>query len=272
MPELPEVEVIARGLRESMVGRTITRTEVPWPTSLRTPVDEFIKRTESQEIIDVSRRAKLLLVTLRSNDALCFHLKMTGRTVHGGPVVSEAHDRIRFALDDGTFLVFSDVRRFGYCKLMHWSELQEWDFYKNLGPEPLDSTPKQLVEQVEGRRARIKGLLLNQQIVAGVGNIYADETLYRAGIHPATLAADISNGKLLELFTHLREVLTQAIAENGSSISDYRDSGGNAGAFQNKFRVYGRSGEPCQGCKTPLKTVQIAGRTSTYCPACQRVK
>jgi formamidopyrimidine-DNA glycosylase len=148
-------------------------------------------------------------------------------------------------------------------------ELEQWTFYASLGPEPLDTSAERLADRIAGRKARIKGLLLDQTVVAGCGNIYADESLFRAGIHPMARACDIEQTKLVALFRHLQDVLAQAIAENGSSIRNYVNADGDAGAFQNSFNVYGRKGECCPRCGCCLACGKVAGRTSTFCPQCQ---
>lgn len=269
MPELPEVEVIARGLDESLKGRTIISAEVPGLTRLSEPADTLVGKAVGRTIVRAYRRAKVLLVEMDDGSTLVFHLKMTGRVVHGEKRAAEKHDRILFDLDDGTQLVFSDMRKFGYVRSFTPEELAEWDFLKRVGPEPLETTPEGLAERIRERRTAIKGLLLNQSVVAGVGNIYADESLFRASLHPETKGSRIGRAKAVELFVHLQGVLRLAISENGSSISDYVNARGDAGAFQNSFRVYGRKGQECVRCKGVLQAVKVAGRTSTFCPKCQ---
>lgn len=270
MPELPEVEVIARGLDETLKGRTIVSAEVPGLTRLSESADTLVPKAVGRTIVRAYRRAKVLLMELDDGSTLVFHLKMTGRVVHGDDRAPEKHDRILFKLDDGSLLSFADMRKFGYVRSFTPDELAEWDFLKRVGPEPLETTPEALAERIRGRKSAIKGLLLNQAVVAGVGNIYADESLFRAGIHPETKGNRIGKSKAVELFMHLQDVLKLAISENGSSISDYVNARGDAGAFQNSFNVYGKKGEPCTHCKSLLKTVKVAGRTSTFCQKCQR--
>lgn len=269
MPELPEVEVIARGLNRTLPGRTVKDIRVPWPTSLGQPEHEFRALVQDACICGVRRRAKLLLVDLNPEAVIGVHLKMTGRLVHGPDRGTALHDRVLLGLDDGTLLTFADMRRFGYMKAMRPGELASWPFYEKLGPEPLETSAARLAARVAGRKARIKGLLLDQTVVAGCGNIYADESLFRAGVHPAASASSIPREKLEELFRHLQDVLQQAIDENGSSIRNYVNADGDAGAFQNSFNVYGRKGEACPRCGCGLDCATVAGRTSTFCPACQ---
>lgn len=271
MPELPEVEVIARGLAASLTGRRIQRVHALWPTSIKGTASFFASVLEGATVTGVRRRAKLLLLELDTARTLAVHLKMTGRMVLREPgAAREKHDRVRFDLEDGGQLVFSDMRRFGYLAAFLADDLANWDFYKNLGPEPLEMSAGEFVDRLHERGARIKSLLLDQRVIAGIGNIYADESLFRAGIHPRTPANTVSKQALKGLFRHLGAVLRKAIQENGSSIRDYRDAGGNAGAFQNAFQVYGKSGKPCVKCGQTLEKTLVSGRTSTYCPGCQK--
>jgi len=269
MPELPEVEVIARGLDSSLKGRTLQSAEVPGLTRLSDPAEQLVPAVLGRRVEHVYRRAKVLLMDLDDGSTLAFHLKMTGRVVHEAKRAANRHDRILFALDDGSQLSFSDMRKFGYVRRFTPKELAEWDFLCKVGPEPLMTEPGELAKRIKGRRTAIKGLLLNQCVVAGVGNIYADESLFRAGIHPETKANRISRAAAVRLFTELQQVLRQAIDENGSSISDYVNSHGDAGGFQNSFNVYGRKGQQCKRCGHWLEALKVAGRTSTFCSRCQ---
>lgn len=264
------MEVIARGLAASATGRTIVSVEVPGLTRLSEPEETLTPKVLGRTITHVRRRAKVLLVELDNGSTLAFHLKMTGRVVHCPARAAEKHDRILFHLDDGSLLFFADMRKFGYVRCFAAGELDCWDFLCKAGPEPLETAPEMLAERVTGRNCAIKALLLNQSVVAGVGNIYADESLFRAGIHPETRGSRVGRANAVRLFSELQAVLRQAIAENGSSISDYVNAHGDAGAFQNSFNVYGRKGESCRTCGETLRAVTVAGRTSTFCPACQR--
>ncbi|ADU61157.1 MAG: bifunctional DNA-formamidopyrimidine glycosylase/DNA-(apurinic or apyrimidinic site) lyase [Pseudodesulfovibrio sp.] len=269
MPELPEVEVIARGLHAVLVGRVIAAVEPVDPTRLSEDGAALAAKVVGAGVVRVSRRAKVLLIGLGNGATLAFHLKMTGRVVHGPMRPVERHDRTRFILDDGSLLCFADMRRFGYVRAFAPGGLETWDFLCRVGPEPLDTPPAALAGRVLSRSGRIKALLLDQAVVAGVGNIYADESLHRAGIHPQTRGNRLGRAGAERLFAHLQDVLRQAIAENGSSIRDYVNASGDAGAFQNSFAVYGRKGSPCAVCGAILFAVKVAGRTSTFCPRCQ---
>lgn len=269
MPELPEVETIARGLDHQARGQRIETAELRTPGVLRAgDLNALAGRT----IASVTRRAKLLQIILDNGANLVFHLKMTGRVWLAAPTHSlPKHVHLVCALASGDRIVFEDQRRFGFCGLFSPKELAAWDFYASLGPEPLESTPQELRHRFTGRQARIKSLLLNQTILAGVGNIYADESLFAARIHPASRAIHIPDATLERLGAELQRILKAAIAAGGSTISDYRNAYGKRGLFQDHFAVYGKQGEACPNCGQPLVATRIAGRTSTHCPRCQRL-
>ncbi|WP_415715399.1 bifunctional DNA-formamidopyrimidine glycosylase/DNA-(apurinic or apyrimidinic site) lyase [Maridesulfovibrio sp.] len=273
MPELPEVEVISRGLAKSLEGEIIESVKILNHSSVKMPWYLFSSRVAGKKITRIHRRAKLLIMDLGEDLHVTFHLKMTGRVLaHEGPTTPQPHTRIVFGLTNGGSIEFHDTRKFGEVRALNNDELQEWSFYKNLGPEPLEVSAEELAERVRGRKAQIKGLLLNQSVVAGVGNIYADESLFRSGIHPKAKASDLSNESLVRLFTELQAVLKQAIQENGSSIRDYVDAGGDAGGFQNSFKVYGKKGEACPDCGKIFDGATVAGRSSTFCSNCQKMQ
>lgn len=269
MPELPEVETIARGLDRQARGQEIKVAHVLTPGVLRMGnMGDLAGRV----ITRVTRRAKLLLIELDNAATLVFHLKMTGRVWLAR--ASEAfpkHTHAVVSLTNTDRIIFEDPRRFGYCGLFTPTGIAAWSFYASLGPEPLESTPHALCQRLKGRRAQIKSLLLNQTVLAGIGNIYADESLFAARIHPASRAENIPESRLNCLCTELQRILRAAIAAGGSTISDYRDAYGKSGLFQNHFLVYGKKGEPCPACGRPLRAITVAGRTSTHCPRCQHL-
>jgi len=269
MPELPEVETIARGLHTLIQGRRILTADLLTPSVLRAGNPHTLP---GRTITHVSRRAKLLLVHLDHGGCLVFHLKMTGRVwvVRPGQPLPR-HSHLVLGLDNADRLIFEDTRRFGYCAVFEAGEMDDWDFFIGLGPEPLETSPEELATRIGTRRAGVKGLLLNQTVLAGIGNIYADESLFAARIHPASQAADIPEQRRLVLFKELRRILREAIAAGGSTISDYRNAYGKSGIFQDSFQVYGKKGQPCPACGRPLEAERIAGRTSTHCPRCQRL-
>lgn len=280
MPELPEVETISRGLHEDVAGAVIESAEVLWDGTLAQEEgtltrDEFLAEMKGAEIVTVRRRAKVLLMDLKTSKRpllhLGFHLKMTGRlTVEPKAQAPYKHTRIVFHLADGRSVFFGDARKFGYCRAMPPEGLQYWKFWQSLGPEPLEISKAAFVRLFENRRGGMKSLLLNQSFIVGIGNIYADESLFRAGIHPSTTADKVSKTRLGKLHHELREVLIEAIGANGSSIDSYVNARGDAGAFQNDFRVYGQFGKPCRNCQTDLHKRTVAGRTTVFCPKCQK--
>jgi len=295
MPELPEVETIARGLAPELTGRRITEVEVFNAGSVQGDREVFDACTPGRVIAGVGRRGKLLLVHLEKErrqgaacravldhrpagdtpDMLAFHLRMSGRLfIYGPEQLPGPHTRIIITLDSGRRLFFDDARKFGSCRALSPFSRPLWRFWATLGPEPLDVDRETFIEQFAERRKAVKALLLDQTVIAGVGNIYADESLFRAGIRPDARPGDWrrdeAERRLGRLYDELREVLLEAISECGSSIRDYRDARGDAGAFQNCFRVYGRSGMQCVSCRDALTTARVAGRTTVYCSNCQK--
>jgi formamidopyrimidine-DNA glycosylase len=270
MPELPEVETIALGLARELQGARIDCVEVLHPCAVDGDPKRFAREVAGRTVTGVSRRGKALLLELDDGRFIGVHLRMTGRLVVEGPGAGPGrHTHLVMDLADGRRLLYSDTRKFGSCRLVPEGGLMRWPFYAKLGPEPLELPEEDFAALFKNKRARVKSLLLDQKVLAGVGNIYADESLFRAGVRPDAIAERISAARLRKLCRALKAVLAEAIEANGSSISDYVDSGGNAGAFQNDFRVYGRAGEPCRVCEKPLAKCKVAGRTTIYCGRCQ---
>lgn len=279
MPELPEVETIARTLAPQITGRAISAARVLLPKTLAAGAnllpEAFPEASPGPRVTAVRRRGKLLLIDLEPGFILAFHLKMTGRLmVRDAKTPPNTHTRILFDLAPGNDakaarLFFDDARTFGYCRLMRPQDFAAWPFWTRLGPEPLGLAPEEFIQRVAGRRGAIKALLLDQKVIAGIGNIYADEACFRSGVHPASPAASLTETRLAALLQSVQAVLEQSIEECGSSIRDYRDANGDAGAFQNLFRVYGRAGEACFNCGGPLHKTTVAGRTTVFCPVCQ---
>jgi len=269
MPELPEVETIARTLAPDVLGREIEAVAAPDPSALHPDAPGFAALTVGRRIEAVGRRGKLLLLGLSDQGQIAVHLRMTGRVMAYAPGCEPDRPRAVLTLSGGVRLSFADVRRFGSLRAFGPGGIETWPFYAGLGPEPLLMTPAEFRARLGQGRARIKAQLLDQSVLAGIGNIYADESLLRAGIRPDTPTGQISPRRRDGLFAAIQAVLTLAIAENGSSIRDYRDAHGDAGAFQNHFLAYGRGGQPCLACGETMQTMRVAGRTSTYCPRCQ---
>lgn len=280
MPELPEVETVARTLAPQVEGRFITEAVLLAAKTLQAG-ENFWPLLEGARINKVRRRAKLLMLELSDNQAgdliAAFHLKMTGRLfVHPLDFEPHKHTKITMGLCPGvsvspqTRLFFDDVRTFGYCRLMRPETLSEWPFWAKLGLEPLVHSPEELAERLAAKKGRIKNVLLDQTVIAGIGNIYADESLFRAGIRPDAKCESIDKKRLLPLAVHIQHILQEAIDACGSSIRDYRDADGNAGAFQNKFKVYGRGGQTCTVCGKVLSSARVAGRGTVFCEHCQK--
>ena len=271
MPELPEVETVARGLRASLVGRTITGVEVSWARTLVPPDPvAFARRLVGQVISGVGRRGKWILIALDDGDTLLVHLRMTGQLVlESVDSPDDRHVRVLFSLDDGWWLRFSDQRKFGRMVLTSDPQSQ----LGGLGPEPLEDgfTAERLEEMLARRRGRIKPLLLNQRFVAGLGNIYADESLWRAGVHPLRQAGGLGSVEVRRLHRGIRSVLQAAIDSGGTTLADsaYRQPDGRSGEFYDLLAVYGREGQPCVRCGATIERIVVGQRGTHYCPCCQ---
>ncbi|HEY3764394.1 MAG TPA: bifunctional DNA-formamidopyrimidine glycosylase/DNA-(apurinic or apyrimidinic site) lyase [Gaiellales bacterium] len=275
MPELPEVETVRRGLAPRLVGRAITAAEIR-DGRLTAPVDPLEVSLElgGERFTGVGRRGKYLLFELATGRTLVVHLRMTGWFHHRPPESPDPlpeHIRAVFDLDDGSTLVYRDQRRFGTMRLIEPGGLDEY-LRLRAGPEPLspDWTPKRLRADLAGRRAPIKALLLHQGIVAGVGNIYADEALWQARIHPLRPGGGLTAAEVKRLHAAVVEALERGIDSRGASIRDYRDVDGERGGMQERFAAYGRTGEPCFRCGTPIQKIRVAQRGTHLCPRCTR--
>jgi len=263
MPELPEVETIRRLLARRLAGRRILRAEFPERRSLRGDPAKTAARLVGQTIRAVGRRGKHLLIEFDSGLLLAVHLGMTGSLRGGGE--RGPHTRAVLELDRGRVL-FDDPRMFGRIELCEALPAR----IARLGPEPLETTAADFIARLRARRRMLKPLLLDQAFLRGLGNIYTDEALFRAGIHPRALAARLSPERARKLHGAIREVLTAAIAAGGTTISDYVDVEGNPGGFQVRLRVYGRAGEPCPRCRAPIRRTVVGQRGTYYCPKCQK--
>jgi formamidopyrimidine-DNA glycosylase len=263
VPELPEVETVTRSIAP-LVGRRIVTAEFRCLRVLRGgDPDDMAARVQGKKIAGVKRYGKFIVVSLKGGGYLVIHLGMTGRLLLGGPTGKHTHAVL--TLDRGV-LLYDDSRQFG-C--LQYSQ----DFparVAKLGPEPLEVPFSEFATALRRRKTRIKALLLNQAFLRGIGNIYADEALFRAGIHPLALASRIRSDRAKGLHEAITTVLTEAIAAGGSSISDYVDAQGRKGFFQFSHRVYQRTGEPCVTCGTPIRRLLVAQRSSHFCPKCQK--
>ena len=274
MPELPEVETIVADLRPLLVGERIIRTRLAFADIVRHPSPErFVAGTEGRRIDGLTRRGKYILTALDSGELLVVHLGMTGRLWTADPADEPpAHTHAAFLLAGGRELRYCDPRRFGRLLLGSEEELVRFRKLPRLGPEPLDPefTARDLGARLARRRAPLKVLLIDQSVIAGVGNIYADESCFRARLRPARPAGDLGPRAVARLHTALRETLTEGILNRGSTISDYVDGRGEPGAQQDRLLVYGRAGRPCVRCGRPLKLTRLGGRSTVYCARCQR--
>jgi formamidopyrimidine-DNA glycosylase len=268
VPELPEVETTVRGLAQVLDGRRLLRVE-PRRADLRRAFPEDLgQRLTGARVTGLGRRAKYGLMHTDRDDTLVFHLGMSGRW-RIDPAELDKHDHLLVETDEGRQLALNDPRRFGSIDLVRTAELQGWSGFVGLGPEPFDLTAEELGRRLAGRSAAIKLLLLDQRIVAGLGNIYVCEALYRAGISPNRAGGKVSRVRLERLVPAIREVLTEAIEAGGSTLRDYAQPDGALGYFSKSFAVYDREGEPC-ACGGSVKRFAQGGRSTWHCPRCQR--
>ena len=283
MPELPEVETVRRGLQPSLERARLTRVEQRRP-DLRFPLPErFAERLTGARVLRLDRRAKYLLAELDTGETWITHLGMTGRftvgTVapgafaHAAPT-AERHEHLVFETGAGARIGYADARRFGYMGLVPTAQLEDDPWFRGLGPEPLGNafSAAWLAEAFAGRSQNVKATLLDQRVVAGLGNIYVCEALHRSRISPLTPAGRIGRERLERLAVAVREVLAEAIEAGGSTLRDFANVEGDLGYFQHRFRAYGREGEPCvtPDCRGVVRRIVQAGRSTFYCPVCQR--
>jgi formamidopyrimidine-DNA glycosylase len=268
MPELPEVETTVRGLAHVLKGRRIVQIEARRPDLRRALPLDLGQRLTGARVIDLRRRAKYGIIDTDRGDSLIFHLGMSG-TWRIDPAELEKHDHVLLETDEGRRLALNDPRRFGSLDLVSTCGLQDWSAIKELGPEPLDISAQELKWGLKGRKAPIKLLLLDQRIIAGLGNIYVCEALFRAGIHPRRRGGSISLARLERLAIAMRQVLAEAISAGGSSVRDFASPNGELGYFSKSFAVYGQEGAQCSCGGTVMRIVQ-GGRSTFYCPRCQR--
>jgi formamidopyrimidine-DNA glycosylase len=273
MPELPEVESVRRQLEPVLVGRRFEHVEIADPRLVR-PFEpaEVAAELEGERVHAVDRRGKYLIVRFESGRVLLIHLRMTGSLRHArrGTLQGDRHRRAVVKLDDGSDVTYRDVRRFGTWLLLEPGEAEPYLAAK-VGDEPLDAvfTAAQLGRRLSERRAPLKGALLDQRTLAGMGNIYVDEALWRARLHPLRPAGGLDGDELRRLHRGIRAALAHGIARQGSTLRDYRLPDGSAGGMQDEFKVYGRAGEPCPRCRTPIERMRVSGRGTWYCPYCQ---
>ena len=286
MPELPEVETVRRGIAPAMEGQRILRADIRrdglrWPFPPR-----LAERLEGARVLHLGRRSKYILIDLDRGETAILHLGMSGRVTvsglaaphvpgrfhHDHPALA-AHDHVILTMESGTRITLNDPRRFGALDLAATEGIEAHPLLARLGPEPLGNGfhAAHLAGRLAGRKAPIKAMLLDQRVVAGLGNIYVCEALFRAGIHPIRAAGRIGQARIARLVTEIRAVLDEAIIAGGSSLRDYRQADGALGYFQHGFRVYDRSGQPCvaPGCSGTVRRIVQSGRSTWFCPRCQ---
>jgi formamidopyrimidine-DNA glycosylase len=274
VPELPEVETVRRRIAPLVEGATIASAEIVDPRLTR-PVSPSLVADAlvGERIAAVERRGKYLLWRLGSGRTLVVHLRMTGSLLHSpsGELPADAHRRATLALDTGAAVGYRDVRRFGTWELLDDGHLRPY-LASRLGPEPLapSFTSARLARMVAGRQAPIKAVLLDQRRIAGIGNIYADEALWRARIHPLRPAGELDAAEIARLHRAVRAVLRRGIERQGSTLRDYMTPDGEGGGMQHEFHVYGRLGQPCDRCGHPIERIVVVGRGTWFCPHCQR--
>jgi len=268
MPELPEVETIKRDLEKKILQYRFRRVEVIDPFILRTPTAQFIQAFNDQSVRAVSRRGKALIIELSSGKFLIVQLMMTGQLVVDG--VPDKHTHVIFHFIGDRTLLYNDQRKFGQLRMVN--QLAEVKHFQLLGPEPFDQSfdAAYLFEHTRHSKRPVKTLLLDHTFVAGIGNIYACEILFRAKVSPTRLAGRLSLAQAKDIHHQIVEVLREAIAHRGSSMRNYRDASGQEGAFKKLIRVYAREGEPCVRCKSSIKRITQAGRSTFYCAKCQK--
>jgi len=286
MPELPEVEIIKLDLNKLIKNKKIKSVKINLAKQVKSDKNLFIKKVLGSEVISVSRRAKTLIIELDNKYYLVFHLKMTGQLIYcgkngkifwgGHPILNSLiklpnkYSHVYFEFSDGSKLFFNDIRQFGWVKLLNGKELKQEN--KKYGPEPLakDFTVEKFLELFKNKKAVIKPLIMNFGFIAGIGNIYVQEVLFCAGIRPTHKADKISKSEYKKLYKCLRKILITAIDKKGTSSRDYVDAFGRQGSMNSLFKVYGRAGQKCLKCKTVLKQIKQAQRSTIYCPKCQK--
>lgn len=271
MPELPEVEYVARQLRADLVGHTIVRASVGWSRSIQgMDATEFVGRMAGHEVRGIGRRGKYLLIYLDGDEVLVVHRRMSGNLILADEDDEVLYVRVAFDLDDGRRLLYSDPRKFGRIALVAAEGLEH--SLPALGPEPLEPefTPEALAARLAGRERPIKALLMDQSVVAGLGNIYADESLFRAGIHPLRAAGSLTRSEVAALHAGIQGALLTGIEHGGTTFGRHRDAYNEAGMNLEHLEVYRRTGLPCVHCGTAVQRIVVAQRGTHFCPQCQR--
>lgn len=273
MPELPEVETIKRALEKQVVGKIIKSAESNFPKLVAQPdFRKFQARIKNKKIESLSRRGKFLIFYLSGSKVLISHLRMTGHWLVGSDLKKEKFIHLNLKLNDSKILAYSDIRKFGRIWLVDKNELADFIPWSKLGPEPLSKefTWKVFVDRLGRHKATIKQMLLNQEVVAGLGNIYVDEVLFKAGINPHRFAKRLTVGEKLKIFRAIKTILALAIKHSGTTVVNFTTPEGGSGHFQKHLKVYGKKGNRCPRCKGKIKRIVVAGRGTHYCPKCQK--
>ncbi len=270
MPELPEVETVVRGLRDQIVGKKIQGVVLS-DKKLRKQYPSNLSAIAGSRVVSVERRSKYILITLNNNDVIVVHLGMSGKLLFGSKIPENKHDHVKISLGSEN-LVYNDPRRFGLVTLIPANDLEKNELFCELGIEPLtdEFDYKYLKKLVKNKTGTIKTFIMNAKYIVGVGNIYASESLFYAGIDPMRKPSSLTDSELKKLVDSIKKVLIAAIDSGGSTLRDYVRSNGDVGGFQHEFAVYGKKGESCKLCGTKIAMVRIAGRSTFYCNKCQK--
>ena len=279
MPELPEVETIRSQLEKLIVGKKIIKVEVSLPKMVKLSLDKFRKIVVGSKIKSVNRRAKILIIELSSGWSILIHLKLSGRLIFrrkGEALKNEDKkwNHLIYYFSDASRLFHNDLRRFGYVKLVEIDKLAEFFTKEKLGPEPLQKnfTFKDFLRILKRKpKTKIKQFLLDQKNISGIGNIYSDEILFSAGVHPLKRVVDLKSDKIKKIFKGIKKILAEALRYRGTSSVMYLDARGKKGDYVPRLKVYGREGEKCKGCEGVVNRLKIAGRSAHYCPICQKL-
>lgn len=272
MPELPEVETIVRRLRLTLIGKKVQSIRVLNPGILRCSQKIFVKSLTGVIIREIRRKGKFILIDFTPDWTLILHLKMTGQVlIEPRSTPADRHTQVIFSFFSSNFQMrYRDIRKFGFFDLFHGNSTEAIPYLSRLGPDPFEISSPQFVRIILSRKRAVKAFLLDQSLISGLGNIYVDESLFQAKIHPLTATDTLSPARIKDLHRIIKKILTQAISKQGSTLKDYRKPDGHTGEFQNYHQVYGRTGYPCPFCHRPIAKTRVAGRGTHYCPSCQK--
>ena len=271
MPELPEVETIRQQLEKEIIGKRVKEIEVKDPRMINVPAKEFKETLEGAKVKDIRRRAKLLIVDFDNGYSLIVHLKLTGNLIYNQK--ADKRTNVCFIFRGGDRLVYQDIRKLGYMKLMRTDLAKDTIHAHNFGPEVLDKdfTLEEFQKKIsQKKKSKIKPLLMDQKFLAGIGNVYSQEACFRAGIKPQRLASSLSKEEIKRLYEELRKILVQALKYRGASVDEYLDIYGKKGGFEPFLQVYGRKGKPCFRCGKKIQLIKLGGRSTYFCPNCQK--